>query len=711
MRKKLTILQAFGFLALSIILQFIARPSLLTGNPVQAAGTATFQSLVVEKSLVLTDDKDVQTASVTFLMPHPNAVDDLRLRVHAGSEQRLYFGWTLANGFAEISTPGNGTATLLSEASERVVNSEEGTVTFHFRWTTSPAYGGVADNDISYVWKESANDYTSPSKRVDTNFSTELTPSAYSSFESLTVDKLNVYANDEDVQTISLKMNVGEESNMSNVLVRVRSGSVQRLYAGWTPNGTSNGLFAEINTPSNAHITLLPEASERVVDTANDTVTYNFRFTMLPSYGAVADNDVSYSWTESANNHFVDWTRVETNYTVSNTTPPPTPPPAVASLNHILLTGQSLSIGFGGNPPLSTTQPYNNFMLTSGALVPLVESPYETIRSAMAYTITFLDPTHTYQTIATSHGVSSQGYATLKKGSTAYNNSLTRANEAKTATLAQGKAYVVRAVSVIHGETDHVNGNGAAYQGYLEEWQRDYETDLRAISGQTESIPLFTDQFSAWNGYTSTAISPTSLTSQIPLAQLAAAESNPGKIILVGPKYFLSYSDRVHLNAEGYRRLGEYYGKVYKKVIVDGQPWTPLSPKTITRSGNVITATFNVPQAPLIFDTTHVLPKSNMGFEFFQEGGSPVSITNVAITAPDTVTITLSSAPNGDNQRLRYAYTGTRLAGGGYNVSGAPGGNLHDSDTTPSQYTNTANFGNYLWNWAVTFDKPVTVTP
>jgi hypothetical protein len=136
-----------------------------------------------------------------------------------------------------------------------------------------------------------------------------------------------------------------------------------------------------------------------------------------------------------------------------------------------------------------------------------------------------------------------------------------------------------------------------------------------------------------------------------------------------------------------------------KQVLIDGTAWKPLSPTSVSRTDNVITATFHVPVPPLQFDTTLVLPKANQGFEYFDNSAVPPTITNVQIVG-NTVRITLSATPTGANKRLRYAYTGT-VGHVGANQSGSPRGNLRDSDATPSLY------GNPLYNWAVTFDKPV----
>ncbi len=365
-------------------------------------------------------------------------------------------------------------------------------------------------------------------------------------------------------------------------------------------------------------------------------------------------------------------------------------------INHILSTGQSLSVGYNGSPALSTTQPYANKMLSGASLVALVESGVETISSAMANTITSLVSANAFQVAVTMHGVGGTPYAGLMQGTTPYNNGIAQVTSVFNAAATDlSKVSRVVGVTVIHGESDTIAGNGGNYEGYLVDWQNDYQTDASAITGQSGIIPMFTDQISSFTGYNQT-------TSEVPMAQLAAAEHNPGKIILVTPKYFFTYSDIAHLTNAGYRWLGEYYGKVMKQVIVDHQPWTPLSPRQIVRNGNVIYARFNVPVAPITLDTVRVSQATNYGFAYADDSSS-ASISSVTLEDSQTVKITLNGTPTGTNQKLRYAYTGTSGATPGAQSSGAARGNLRDSDPAVSAS------GNTLYNWSVQFNKDVSV--
>jgi len=391
-------------------------------------------------------------------------------------------------------------------------------------------------------------------------------------------------------------------------------------------------------------------------------------------------------------------------------------------LNHVLSTGQSLSVGVAGSPPLSTVQPFSNVMFGSGVMsetsgldrfVPLVEGDtvedqgaskaVETMSSAMANLVTRIAQTEVFvdrpedqrahDVLVSVHGVSGARYAQIKKGTAAYAQGMAQVAAARDLAKAAGKSYVVRAITTVHGETDHVMGT-ASYEANLLEWQADYEADIATATGQPRPIPLLETQMSSWTVLGST-------TSTIPAAQLAAHVASAGKVVLVGPKYHLAYApDGLHLSNVGYRHMGEDYAKVYRRIVFEGKRWEPVRPRSISRTGASVTMMFHVPSPPLVIDTKLVSDPGNRGFEYVDGTGSPPSIVNVEVTAPETVVVTLSAPPKVANGRIRYAYRGGKV-----NVSAGPTtgprGNLRDSDGTVSRS------GNPLYNWCVHFDESI----
>lgn len=377
-----------------------------------------------------------------------------------------------------------------------------------------------------------------------------------------------------------------------------------------------------------------------------------------------------------------------------------------ASLHHLLITGQSLSTG-AVSAVVSTEQPFANVMFNTGVraggvglvgFVPLVETfaggEGETIASGFANLLTERTGGAGVglRSLASAHGISGQPYTVLRKGTGAYANGMAQAAAGAMLAGAMGESFSVRAMAVIHGETDHGAGN-QNYDQNLLEWQSDYDADVRALTGQLEPVVMFTDQMSSF-----TALG--SATSTIPQQQLAAARARPDRIFVVAPKYMLGYvADGVHLTGDGERMLGELYAKAWHTVLVDGERWLPVSPREVRRDGAVITIDFHVPAPPLVFDTTLVTDPGSYGFAFTDSSGATPAVTAVELDGDTSVRITLGAVPTGGNMRVRYAMTGAPGAPAGP-TTGARG-NLRDSDATASRH------GYSLFNWSVHFDEPV----
>ncbi len=362
-------------------------------------------------------------------------------------------------------------------------------------------------------------------------------------------------------------------------------------------------------------------------------------------------------------------------------------------INTIVITGQSLATGAFGIPALTTKQPYDNIMLKNNQLVPLVENNQETISSSMANTITSLESNHNDQLEVILHGWDGAYYKLIKKGTSTFNQNVQDILVSKQLGDEMHKHFQVTAISILHGESDDWFGWGNVYESNLKQWQNDYETLIKKITHQTTSIPILIYQLSSYSEWSSIPV--------VSLAQLSAAEHNPNNIILVSPMYFFTYRNGPHLTNKSYRWLGEYYGKVYKQVVIDHKHWMPLYPESINRLGNIIHVHFHVPSGQLVFDTKNVLKANNYGFEFYQIGGNNVNITVIKIINSSTVEIVLNSVPTGVNQQLRYAYTAKKGAHPGAFIPGSSKGNLRDSDNTPSLDKQP------LYNWCVTFDKQI----
>lgn len=375
-------------------------------------------------------------------------------------------------------------------------------------------------------------------------------------------------------------------------------------------------------------------------------------------------------------------------------------------LSILMTAGQSLGNGVSpGGSAVSLTQPHDNKTLTAvdGTLTGLTEPAFalasgavETILSGCANLLSELiggeSNARSYPFVGFSAAVPGAAYSVIEKGGsgTAFASSVNVVTHL--CTLATGGANV-KAILFVHGEADHQLGT-ADYDDDIADIQSDYDTDLSAVTGQAGVIPLFLCQMSSWTAYDDT-------TSLIPIAQRAAATAG-ANVHLVCPKYHLTYVDGVHLVPESYRQLGEHYAvALYDELYGDG--WQPLEPVSVSRTGAVVTVTFNVPSGgTLVLDDTTVDDPGDYGFEYADNGdGNSVSIASVALDGTDAVAVTLSDTPTGTGQKIRYAYTGT--AGNDAGPATGPRGCLRDDD---ARYT--SRHGYALYNWCVHFEEAIS---
>src|SRR5262249_8018193 len=143
--------------------------------------------------------------------------------------------------------------------------------------------------------------------------------------------------------------------------------------------------------------------------------------------------------------------------------------------------------------------------------------------------------------------------------------------------------------------TDGMHNELASYADALIEWQRDLETAVKAITGQSQDIPLLYSQHSGWNDIATSAVAQ---------MQYEAHARSTGKIFLIGPGYALdSGVDCRHYSSDGERRLGEYFAKVYARVVIEGKRWEPVRPRDVSIAGATVTAKYYVPVPPLVIDT------------------------------------------------------------------------------------------------------------
>jgi hypothetical protein len=352
-------------------------------------------------------------------------------------------------------------------------------------------------------------------------------------------------------------------------------------------------------------------------------------------------------------------------------------------------TGQSLAVGEKGAPPKAIAQPYSNLKLSTGTapwpldpndpaftMVPLVEpigrrstaypSSYptniagETPHTAMANQITALTmaaAARDYVTVHGEFGENGQCLAYLVKGAPqvgvnghAYEATLMETRAITRLASVMGKTYGVGAVIVTHGECDAGN---TSYASQLYALLSSYNTDIPAITGQTQPLQMIVSQQNSINDRAA-----------VTLAQWKIGVDHPTDVVCSGPKYQYAYSsDHVHLVTDGYQALGEKYGQVYFERVVLRRDWQPLQPISVSRAGaRIVKVQFHVPVPPLSWDTLLSAPnqasaawRNGKGFEV-RAGATPVAIETVEIT-DDAVQITCATDLPATGVLVGYAMT------------------------------------------------------
>ena len=224
-------------------------------------------------------------------------------------------------------------------------------------------------------------------------------------------------------------------------------------------------------------------------------------------------------------------------------------------VNHLILTGQSNSVANGGSPYLTTAQPASNLMFNTGVMpmnqcngdgclgyetptsfLPLVEGdrffdyPVETPSSGIANGISNLAKARygfgaagapaKEDVLMSVNGRSGNTLWCIRKGGCPYKDpnmvkpfdqAMLDVQNAKQIAATSNLTYVVRGVAIVHGESDHYgyayntpefpmvgsDGTPAKVKDYADgliELQADYDKGIKAISGQTQPVPLFVSQ-------------------------------------------------------------------------------------------------------------------------------------------------------------------------------------------------------------------------
>ena len=214
----------------------------------------------------------------------------------------------------------------------------------------------------------------------------------------------------------------------------------------------------------------------------------------------------------------------------------------------------------------------------------------------------------------------------------------------------------------IHGERDYLLATTKAnYKTRLATLCADIDADAKTQFGQTSDVQVIGTQVASHIG------NANQVEAQIAIAQ-AESFDEVANYHLACPMYFLPFKGTgVHLSATGYIWMGAYIAHAHKVVNVDRTALTIVKPVSYSAAGSTVEITYSLPTVDgitngLVWDTTTVAAQPNYGFRLFDSGGTPQTISSVAITAPNRVTITAAS-PIAAGSYVDYARQGDTVKG------------------------------------------------
>lgn len=352
-----------------------------------------------------------------------------------------------------------------------------------------------------------------------------------------------------------------------------------------------------------------------------------------------------------------------------------------AEVLHVIIYGQSLSIGQYGTPVLNTPT-RNALMFNTGvrsyssspaSLVPLREtvsgSNGETVASSLAYGFTDnVSDMAGRDLLFNAGGVGGITVEGLSKGTEPYRRLIAHLTWTASQMALQGRDYAADFMLWIQGEANMANGTSAdSYTGRVSTLRADVAADTAGMRDAGRDLVMLMYQTSSHGYYVGTAENPPELIAQ---AQLDMALNNP-LIDMWGPSYMGLPANHtigqgnVHHNAHGYRLMGLYAQKALRHRLrtrtadkPNGEKYLPVHATRARKinSRTVITDVFTY-HPPLVIDDSYIteLADGNHGVELHDETGR-LDIVSVEIVAGTKIKI-VSKTDIGNGAFVAFAWT------------------------------------------------------
>jgi hypothetical protein len=277
--------------------------------------------------------------------------------------------------------------------------------------------------------------------------------------------------------------------------------------------------------------------------------------------------------------------------------------------------------------------------------------PKETPCSGMGWQLTSVSGLpSTDMLITATLGVGSITLANMSKGKRPYFNTMRSIWSAAVKAAVRGVAYIVPYIVIIQGESD-VNATLAARTAGLVQLQSDYDTDIKAMIGQTQNVVLVGAQISSWT------VSNLAR-SEVPNAILNLAIAQPDKFMCSGAMYGFPFNMPNHLFSVGHDDHGEQIGYIIDRRLAGvTQPQVYCTGTTVDAATKTVRLHMNV-QGAITIDTSVVSDPGNFGVTFAQDAGAGETISGTVTVSGADIIVPFSAIPTGSNRRIELGMIG-----------------------------------------------------
>jgi len=263
-----------------------------------------------------------------------------------------------------------------------------------------------------------------------------------------------------------------------------------------------------------------------------------------------------------------------------------------------------------------------------------------------------------YQFLLSTPGYSGISITGLIKGQVYYNRLLLSVQKGFELSLKAGKTFGVPVLFYVQGEAD-MTWSTASFYAVLKQLFIDLNTDIKAITGQTEDvkfIPYQTSPVTTQSGYENSGPS---------FAQLQLALEG-GNVYSAASMYQYTYGVGDMWHPADRAVVGQQLGIIAKRIVNDENPYPVFYPKSrfVQNSGSywVLNIEFNVPVAPMRFDVSGDLwhnpngKQVNYGFKLLNSSLANIISAEPTIKRGNTLVIKCTENPTG--AKLSYAIDG-----------------------------------------------------